>query len=215
MVGTLLRPSAVRAHLIRLIFNVVFGPRRLIVPTMDQPWFRNLFGRPRKHRLESAQTEADNGDAEAQFSLGSRFAIGVGMAPDYEQAAQWYLRAARQNHALAQLALGKMFAGGQGVTRDDAEALLWICRAAEQGHAEAQHNLGLRHRRASFKGAPQNTAESNLEAYKWFCLAASQGYKGSDAQCESLALGMTREQVIEGNERVAAFISASLKVVQL
>jgi TPR repeat protein len=49
-------------------------------------------------------------------------------------------------------------------------------------------------------------AESRVEAYKWFHLAAAQGYKGSDAACERVTLGMTREEVVDGNQRTAAFV---------
>jgi TPR repeat protein len=47
--------------------------------------------------------------------------------------------------------------------------------------------------------------ESRIEAYKWFHLAAAQGYKGSAAACERVTLGMTREEVTDGNQRAAAF----------
>jgi hypothetical protein len=175
---------------------------------MHKPWFRRLFCSAQKLQLENTQTEADHGDAEAQFSLGSRFANGDEATLDCAVAARWYLKAADQNHAKAQFNLGMMLAEGRGVPRDDTQAMLWILRAAEQGHAGAQHYLGQRHRRASFKGVPENTLESNLEAYKWFRLAAAQGYEGSDAEFGSIALSMTREQVIEGNQRVAAFTVA-------
>jgi TPR repeat protein len=172
---------------------------------MDQPWYRKLFRHPGKLQLEDPQSEAEHGDAEAQFSLGFRFANGAGRAPDYAQAAQWYLRAASQNHSLAQFNLAIMLAGGQGVPQDDASALMWMQKAARQGDAGAQHNLGLRHRRASFAGLPQDALESNLEAYKWFRLAAAQGYRDSDTEFAGVAIGMTRDQVIEGDQRAAAF----------
>jgi hypothetical protein len=184
---------------------LVFGGKGGMVPIMDQPWFQNQFRRDGKHQLESAQTEADHGDAEAQFSRGLRFANGAGTAPDYAVAAHWYLRAANQNHTLAQFNLAIMFADGQGVPPDQAKALMWMQKAAQQGDAGAQHNLGVRHRRASSAGLPEDALESNLEAYKWFSLAAAQGYRNSDTEFAGVALGMTREQVIEGNQRAAAF----------
>jgi TPR repeat protein len=174
---------------------------------MDQPWFRKLFGRPQKPAPENPRTQADDENAETQFKLGLKFARGEQSAPDFAQAARCYLKAANQNHALAQFTLGNMFADGRGVPRNEAEARMWILRAAQQGHAPAQYNLGLRCHRASADGLPQDARERALEAYKWFRLAAAQGYRGSGAAYEGIALGMTHEQVLEGNQRVTAFIA--------
>jgi len=174
---------------------------------MGQPWFQKLFGNLQTQQPDSTQTKAANGDAEAQFSLGSGYASVTGTVPDYAQAARWYLQAANQDHVPAQFALGTMFAVGKGVPRNDGEAMLWIRRAAQQGHAAAQHALGVRHRRASFASPPSNAVESNLEAFKWFHLAAAQRHAGSDAELESITLGMTWEQVLEGNRRAASFVA--------
>jgi TPR repeat protein len=186
----------------------VFVPKQRMLAIMDQTWFRKLFPHRQKHQSASTQTKADNGDAEAQFKVGLRFASGERTA-DYVQAAHWYLKAADQNHASAQFNLAVMFAEGQGVPRDDARSMTLICKLAQQGHPGAQHRLGLRYRRASFQGLPADRLECNLEAYKWFRLAAAQGYQGSDAESGSMVFGMTRQQVAEGNLRAAAFTDSS------
>ncbi len=173
--------------------------------TMDKPSFRSFFARAKQDPLKTTRLRADEGDAEAQFSLGLNLANRTGEARDYLQAAQWYRKAADQNHVLAQFNLGVMFSDGQGVARDEAQALVWLRKAAHQGDAAAQHNLGMRCRRASFAVRPEAALESNLEAYKWFRLASAQGYRGADAACEGIALGFTREQVAEGDHRAAAF----------
>ncbi len=175
---------------------------------MDKPWYRNLFRRPQNHSLKNTQAQADGGNADAQFSLGFRFATGEGMGVDYSQAAHWYLKAADQNHPLAQFNLGVMFAVGQGVERDEAKALMWMKKAAQQGDAGAQHSLGLTCRRASFEGLPANARESNLEAYKWFRLAAAQGYKGSGAAYETISFGLSRADVAVADDRAASFVVA-------
>jgi TPR repeat protein len=171
---------------------------------MATSWVRQLFKRPPKAGLESTQSKADHGNAEAQFSLGLKFASGGPAWLDYDKAAHWYLMAASQNHALAQFNLGLMFAGGQGVGRDEAKSLMWIDKAARQGDAGAQYYLGMRHRRARFDGLPKDALESNLEAYKWFHLAAAQGYRASEAARDDIAIELTRAQVDEGNERADA-----------
>jgi TPR repeat protein len=98
-----------------------------------------------------------------------------------------------------------MFTSGQGVSQNDTTALMWTRKAAEGGDAGAQFRLGTRYHRASMDRLQIDSAESRIEAYKWFHLASAQGYKGSDAAGERVALGMTREEVADGNQRTAAF----------
>jgi TPR repeat protein len=181
---------------------------------MDTSWVRQLLNRPPKAALENTQSKADGGDAEAQFSLGLKFASGGAMVLDYTKAAHWYLLAANQHHPLAQFNLGLMFADGQGVTQDHAKSLMWMRTAALQGDAGAQHYLGMRHRRDSFEGLAKDALESNLEAYKWFHLAAAQGYRASDSERDSIAIGLTKEQVTEGNHRAGACLPARTDRIQ-
>ena len=82
------------------------------------------------------------GDAEAQYSLGLRYADGEGVPEDDAEAIKWIRKAAMQEHANAQTKLGRMYATGEGVPEDDAEAVEWYRKAAMQGHADAQNKLG-------------------------------------------------------------------------
>jgi TPR repeat protein len=172
---------------------------------MDKHWFRNLFSRPQGSDPEMALAGINDGDAEAQFGRGLKFASGKGAAQDYMQAAEWYRKAAEQNHSLAQFNLGMMYARGQGVACDPVQSRIWFDKAAQQGDAGAQFNLGDSCQRASLERMPVNASESRIEAYKWFCLAAAQGYKESRTAYITLTLSMTREDVAAGNQRVAAF----------
>jgi uncharacterized protein len=192
---------------------LVFIPIPSKVAMMDKSSFLRIFNRPRNSRREDTLAKAEGGDAEAQFSLGFSFASQPGIAPDYVQAAQWYLKAADQNHALAQFNLAIMFAGGQGVARDENQSDVWMHRAAQGGDAGAQHNLGSRCCRACFEGAG-DLRELRLESYKWFTLAASQGYRDSDAATARLALDMSREEVAEGTHRAAKFAAARSQSAQ-
>jgi hypothetical protein len=178
--------------------------------SMDKSWYRKLFSRPQKSvqksDLEVTPPNTDYGDADVQFNMGLKFANGEGVVQDYAQAAEWYHKAADQNHSLAQFNLGMMYANGQGVIRDDAQSLMWFGRAARQGDAGAQFNLGKNcHRASLLRGLPEDALESRIEAYKWFHLAATQGYRGSEAAYGTLTLSMTREDVAAGNQRVAEF----------
>jgi len=170
-------------------------------------WYRQLFpaAAPLAGRKETVAA-AEQGNPEAQFALGLRFSTGTGPTHDFVQAAFWYQKAADQDHALAQFNLGIMFANGQGLAQNDATAVVWLRKSAEGGDAGAQFNLGSRYHRHSMDRAQMDCAESRVEAYKWFHLSATQGYKGSAAACERVTLGMSREEVEDGNGRVACFV---------
>jgi len=174
---------------------------------MATPFFRRMFSRPQEPAGVTTETRANLGDAEAQFSLGVKFA-GDGAAQDYAQAAHWYLKAADQSHSLAQFNLAIMYAAGQGVARDEATSTGWMQKAADQGDAGAQFNIGMRNHRASLDGLPEAAPEARIQAYKWLQLSAAQGYRGSAAAWAFVALAMTREDVADGGRRIAAFVPA-------
>lgn len=170
--------------------------------------FRRWFRSAATPVLESIETQAERGDADAQFHLGLRFANGQGPGLNYAQAARWYRKAAEQSHALAQFNLGVMYAEGQGMPSDKAQAELWIDRAAHLGDAAAQYRLGIAHQRASLERFAVNASESRIEAYKWLQLADDKGYRDSDMARGLVVLRMTREEVTDGNRRVADFVVA-------
>ena len=112
---------------------------------------------------------AEQGDAEAQYSLGFRYEHGWNVFEDDREAVMWYSKAAEQGHARAQYRLGSMYANGKGVPEDYREAVLWYRKAAEQGDTIAQTALGVMY--ANGSGVPQDY----VQAYAWINLAAAQG----------------------------------------
>lgn len=125
------------------------------------------------HRSEAVsqwQTQAERGDAAAQFTLAVLYNRGDGgVARDMIQAARWYRKAAEQGHAVAQYNLGILHATGHGVPHDVVVAIEWWRLAAMQGHAEAQFNLGLLYAEGT------GVSPSPAEAVKWWSMAAEQG----------------------------------------
>lgn len=73
---------------------------------------------------------AEKGDAEAGTIVGEILERGLGTAPDYPAAAEWYRRASTQGSVRAQINLGHLYEKGLGVARDPREALQWYRRAA-------------------------------------------------------------------------------------
>lgn len=172
---------------------------------MEESSQQKTFSSPPVSNPETAFPKTDYGDAEVQFGMGLKFAANTGAGQDYGQAAEWYHKAAEQNHSLAQFNLGVMYARGQGVAKDAAQSELWFDKAAKLGDAGAQFHLGDSCQRASFGQAPAEATESRIEAYKWYRLAAAQGYMDSAKAWSNLTLNMTQQDVTIGNQRVAAF----------
>ena len=96
---------------------------------------------------------AEQGDAEAQFKLGSIYSKGKGVPKDFVEAVRWYRKAADQGFAPAQDNLGTMYADGRGVAQDYVEAARWYRKAADQGNALAEFNLGAKYDNG--QGVPQ------------------------------------------------------------
>ena len=172
---------------------------------MDKSSYLKTISLPQKPVATTAPPDTVCVDADMQFHLGLKFAGSDGRAPDYAQAAEWYRKAAEQNHSLAQFNLGMMYSDGRGVARDAVQSRMWYAKAAQQGEAGAQFNLGNSCHHTSFRQVPADAAESRIEAYKWYRLAAAQGYQGSEMAHAILTLNMTPADVAAGKRRVAAF----------
>ena len=115
---------------------------------------------------------ANQGNADAQFSLGEMYAEGRGVPQDQAEAAKWYRKAADQGDAKAQYSLGIHYF--VSAPPNYAEALKWYRKAANQGNADAQFSVGWMYE--DHLGVSQNFAE----ALKWYRKAANQG--NADAQ---------------------------------
>lgn len=72
---------------------------------------------------------AEEGDADAQNTVGEIFEQGLGTDPNYEVAALWYQRAADQGHKTALFNLGTLYETGRGVAQDKVHALNLYRRA--------------------------------------------------------------------------------------
>ena len=96
-----------------------------------------LFGLPfvscGQEDLSALRQKAEQGDAKAQFFLGSAYADGEDFPQDYKEAVRWYRRAAEQGYVAAERSLGRAYADGNGVLQDYAQAYAWFNIAVTQG----------------------------------------------------------------------------------
>ncbi len=142
--------------------------------------------------------EANEGNSNAQFDIGSMYQNGRGVSPDRAEAIDWYERAAEQQNEKAisrlkllqaneerfrkestsagngnpesQYKLGNMYTEGVGTNIDLARALELYEQSANQGYAKAEYKLGLIY----YEGTGVKT--STRTAYKWFKKAAGKNH---------------------------------------
>ena len=86
---------------------------------------------------------AEQGNADAQYSLGWCYYYGKGIAKNLQEAVNWYKKSAGQDNSDAQFQLGNCYAWGKGVGKDLREAFTWYMKAAEQNDERAQRNVGI------------------------------------------------------------------------
>ena len=93
--------------------------------------------------IQNLRKAAEQGDAEAQFSLGSCYDEGEGVRVDKSLAVKWYRMAAERGDADAQYNLAACYDNGEGVRKNSVAAVKWCRKAAEQGLAVAKEGLRL------------------------------------------------------------------------
>ena len=82
--------------------------------------------------VTAVRTLAEQGDAQAQFALGTMYRDGQGVAQDYAEALRWWRKAAELGVIDAQFALGNLYAGGSGIAQDNILAYMWYSIATLQ-----------------------------------------------------------------------------------
>lgn len=165
-----------------------------------------------KHYAESRRifhALAEQGDARAQFMMGTIYEQGLGVPKDLATAARWYRLAADGGNASAQYNLGVFYQFGKGVPKDPTLAAHWLLKAAEQGHGRAQNNL------STFYFTGVGVRRDPVEAWKWLTLSAEDlKGKGHDIALENRSVierEMTPAQIEEARRRVAAWLKRHKK----
>jgi TPR repeat protein len=87
--------------------------------------------------LKLAEEEAAKGSKEAYTLMGEIYSEGLGVAQDFNKAADAYAKAADLGDSNAQLSLGLMVAEGVGVKKDPRIAADLFEKAAQSGNPAA------------------------------------------------------------------------------
>lgn len=109
------------------------------------------------YHVQYFRQRAEQGDAVAQFTLGTYYEHGWGVVRNYAEAARWYRRSAQQGYAAAQNRLGDYFYNGFAVPQNYAKAVAWYSKAAAQGYPSAVRSLQVCASRGLVPGTPPPT----------------------------------------------------------
>jgi hypothetical protein len=120
---------------------------------------------------------AEQGDIDAQLSLGNAYHFGQGVSQDYAQAVSWYRQAADQGDADAQHNLGYAYATGDGVRKDYVEAHKWRNLAAFRADAENQKLFAEARDLMATVMTPAQIAEAQALAREWQAAFEQRGGK--------------------------------------
>ncbi|HKK16061.1 MAG TPA: SPOR domain-containing protein [Gammaproteobacteria bacterium] len=113
---------------------------------------------------------AEQGNSQAQVTLGIMYDYGQGVKQDDKEAMKWYIKAAEQGIPVVQHDVGVKYFQGLGVEQDYQEAAKWWELSANAGLADSQFNLGLLYYRGL--GLKQDYSK----AAELFRKAAAQGH---------------------------------------
>jgi hypothetical protein len=110
--------------------------------------------------------DAEKGNAQDQFYVGTWYVLGHDVAKDPVEAAKWFRKSADQGYADAQTFLGEMYGAGNGVEKNLDEAISLFRKAAAQSNKRAYIDLGYSYEKGL--GVPPD----NKQAADWYEKAA-------------------------------------------
>lgn len=127
-------------------------------------------------KFNASMKLAEQGDAEAQYTVANMYERGKGTAADSEQALVWYRKAAEKGLDKAEYKIGYFYFKGIGVSKNLKEAITWLHKAADKGYAPAQFHLGWSYAELARSDADYDTA------LKWLNTARDNGYASADSK---------------------------------
>ena len=158
--------------------------------------------------LKQAKLLADNGNANAQYNFGVLYDEGIGVEKDYDQALEWYRKAAEQEYAKAEHNLGIMYQEGHGVDKDPVEASRWFQLAAQHGEPAAQNNLAVMYVRG------QGVAPDLGKAAYWSARAARAGNESARTNLPLIVEELPQSRIDGNNVNIRGDASKNGRVMR-
>ena len=134
--------------------------------------------------------KGENGDAEAQYTVTSRYFSGIGVGKDLKEAMKWCRKAAEQNLAKAQVTMALGYYYGSVVEKDYKEAAHWCRKAADQNHPVALYQLGVLYAQGA------GVSKDEKEAVNWYLKASEQNVIGAHSMlgwCYANGVGVDKD----------------------
>jgi tetratricopeptide (TPR) repeat protein len=157
---------------------------------------------------------AKKGDMESNYRLGREYIFspsGV-VERDFAKAYEYLVAASKLGDPRAMFEVATMFDYAMGRPKDLTQAATWYKYSADYGHAQGQYNF------ATMIETGDGVAKDEIEAYKYYRLASAQGFFGvpynakeqkadktGSVPLEDLEKRLTKDQIKEGETRLAAF----------
>jgi TPR repeat protein len=135
------------------------------------------------------QKAAEQGNSDAQVTLGLAYASGEGVSQDYVKAFSLFNEAADQKNIRAYFELGVMYANGLGVSQNYSQAASLYTKASSCMYPRAMFNLALLYLQG--KGVQRDYAKAS---FYLMIVDRYKDYKGDD----DLQLGETFRQKVPG-----------------
>jgi len=159
--------------------------------------------------IQALQQEAEQGDARAQYLLGSAYREGKGVLQDYKEAATWYRKAVDQDFVVAIKALALCYEYGRGVPKDQVKAVELYIQAwmlADEQEAEYVANT------LEQTFLPLGGSKDYVQGYAWVNIQAITSEDSRDYR-DRVSRKMTPEQIDKG-QKLSRELMAKRKQVQ-
>ena len=143
-----------------------------------------------KQALYWYHKSANQGDADAQNSLGYLHEHEQGVEQDLKQAFHWYRKSADQGNAKGQNNLGACYQFAKGVDKDLKQAVYWYRKSADQGNAKGQNELGFCYQKRI------GLDEDLKQAVYWYRKSSAQGHapgQNNLGYCFQHGIGVTQD----------------------
>ena len=150
--------------------------------------FQALEQRDYKTALYYLSFFAANGDAKANYNLGTMYREGLGVEKDEVQSLSHFIAAAENGHMLGNYAVGLAFLTGKGSDIDAKAAIHYLTEAALLGHAISPVEIG----RLYFRG--RLVKKNFVSAHFWWLLAQERNAPNASKNLSTLLSKMNQEQ---------------------
>lgn len=178
-----------RMNLLHCLFCLLFVLSSSVYAATYEEGKQAYLSQDYERALEILKPLAENGNSQAQITLGLMYDYGHGVKKSPDESLKWYLMAAEQGVPLVQHDIGVKYFQGQGVEQNYVEAAKWWEMSSSAGIADSQFNLGLMYYRGI--GIPKDY----VKAGKLFDAAAKQGHGNAQYSLAVMyAFGQSREK---------------------